>query len=62
MKTTIESLNSARQVAKEGRTFVEDANATIVRNDNGFHVTKHDYRMEAKSFKTFRAALHYMYN
>lgn len=33
MKTTIENLTTAKQVATEGRTYVENCNATIVRID-----------------------------
>lgn len=64
MKTTIESLTTARQIAKEGRTFVEDANATVVRTDDfgyRFHVQKHDYLNETSKFKTFNGLYNYLY-
>ena len=64
MKTTIETLTTAKQVATEGRTYVEDCNATIVRIDEfgfKFFVTKHDYLKESKKFKTFKGAWNYMY-
>jgi hypothetical protein len=62
MKTTIENLTTASQVNKEGRTYIDDANATIVKNEGGYYVTKHDFVKEAKQFKTFRGALNYIYN
>jgi hypothetical protein len=64
MKTTIETLTTARQISKEGRTYVEDVNSTIVRIDEfgfKFFVTKHDYLQESKRFKTFNGAWNYMY-
>lgn len=64
MKTSIEKLTSAKQVSKEGRTYVEDVNCTIVRIDEfgyKFHVTKHDYMNETKKFKTFNGAWNYMH-
>lgn len=64
MKTIIETLTTAKQVATEGRTYVKDCNSTIVRiNEFGFKffVTKHDYQMESKKFKTFNGAWSYAY-
>lgn len=64
MKTTIETLTSAKQIAKEGRTYVEDCNSTVaIINEFGYKyfVTKHDYVMESKRFKTFQGAWNYMY-
>lgn len=64
MKTNIETLTTAKQVSTEGRTYVEDCNSTIVRIDEfgfKFLVTKHDYHMESKKFKTFNGAWNYMY-
>ena len=59
MKTSIESLNSKKQI--NGITFVEDANSTITINEVGLYVRKLDYAMESKTFKTFAAAKKYMY-
>jgi hypothetical protein len=71
MKTTIETLTTAREINKEGRTFIEDCNATVVRYDNNpsfnkkidfkFYATKHDYLFEHKSFKTFKGLWNYLY-
>ena len=64
MKNSIETLTTAKQVSKEGRTYIEDVNCTIVRvNEFGykFHVTKHDYAKESKKFKTFKGAWNYIY-
>lgn len=64
MKTSIETLTGAKQVSKEGRTYVEDCNSTIMRIDEfgyKFHVTKHDYTNETNKFKTFQGAWNYMY-
>jgi hypothetical protein len=64
MKTTIETLTTAKQVVRENRTYVEDCNCTITRIDEfgyKFFVTKHDYVKESKKFKTFWGARNYMY-
>ena len=64
MKTIIESLSSAKQVSKEGRTYVKDCGCTILRtSDFGykFHVIKHDDFNASAMFKTFRAAWNFIY-
>lgn len=64
MKTTIETLTTAKQVAIDGRIYVEDCNSSILTIDEfGFKylVTKHDYVLESKRFKTFKGAWNYMY-
>lgn len=64
MRTTIESLSSAKQVLKEGRTYIKDCDCTILRiNDFGykFYVIKHGDLNASASFKTFRAAWNYVY-
>lgn len=61
MKTIIETLATARQIAKEGRTYVEDCNATIARDDTYFYAQKHDYVMSSVRRKTFRAIWNYLY-
>lgn len=58
-KTVIKSLTKAAQI--KGHTYVSSANASIIKTDNGYRVTKHDYLMEAKTLKTFISAKKYMY-
>jgi hypothetical protein len=61
MKTTIETLATARQVNREGITYVEDANCTVVRDENEWFVTNHNFKFESKRFKSFRSVLKYIY-
>jgi hypothetical protein len=61
MKTTIETLTSARQISKDHRTYVEDCNATVMRDDVYFYATKHDYDFGDVRRKTFNAIWNYLY-
>jgi hypothetical protein len=56
---TIETLKKSNQV--KNLTFVEDANATIIKNENRYFVTLLNYVKESKTFKTFKGAKNYMY-
>lgn len=61
MKATVKTLTTARQVSKEHATYVEDCNATVIRDDVYFYATKHDYVQGNIRRKTFNAIWNYLY-